>query len=162
MGETTTYTRELECHELDQRFEADARIASFANTDDLRELDALCLKVSGLSEQRQHFGSDMAMRKDLIRDLTICLGDILTRYLRANWIIYGQETDEGEHPDESWVLMLHADEGHYSLHLEEYVTDRFNHADGRTFDQFVEACICQLQQIPGAYLGGYGPINHDH
>ncbi|MDN6534738.1 MAG: hypothetical protein L0K63_10800 [Yaniella sp.] len=162
MGEATEYIRQLECHELDQRFLADERIAAFANTDDLDALDALCLKASGVIAQQQYFGSETALSKELVRDLSICLGDILTRYLLANWVIHGQRADEGEPPYESWVLMLHSDEGHFSLHIEEYVTDRFNGEDGRSFDQFVEACICRLQHIPGAYLGGYGPINHDH
>ncbi|MDN5839302.1 MAG: hypothetical protein L0H44_11535 [Yaniella sp.] len=162
MGEATEYIRQLECHELDQRCQADERIAVFVNTDDLEALDALCLKASGVIAQQQYFDYEAALSKAMIRDLTICLGDILTRYLRGNWTIYGRQTDESEHPYEAWALMLHSDEGHLSLHLEDYVTDRFNREDGRTFDQFVESCICQLQHIPGVYLGGYGPINHDH
>lgn len=160
MGEAAEYIRQLECHELDHRFQADARIAAFANADDLDELDALCLKASEFPGE-QDCGSMKALRKELIRDLTICLGDIMTRYIRANWVIRGQQSDEGE-PYESWVLMLHTDEGYFSLDVEGYVTDRFNREEGQTFGQFVEACICRLQHIPGAYLGGYGPINHNH
>lgn len=162
MGEPTAYMRPLECHELDQRFQADARIGVFANTDDLEELDAFCFGARDRIAQQQYSGSVDASGTEVIRDLVICLGDILTRYLQANWIIYGQQDDSGQHVVETWALMLHSDEKHYSLHLEEYVTARFNHDDGRSFGQFVEACICRLQDVPGAYLGGYGPINHSH
>lgn len=161
MEETAEYIRQLECHELEHRHQADARLAPYANTDDPEELDALCVKVGTLWQQRDTEAA-MVLWEELIVDLTICLGDILLRYLLGNWIIQGLQVAEDEPTCESWVLMLHAEEAHFSLNVEAYVTARFYGQNDQTFGEFVESCICRLQHIPGAYLGGYGPMSHDH
>lgn len=96
MNVTSGYARPLECHELDDRFQAEQRLATFADTDDLVALDTLCLQARQLVAE-QPIGSPAALCKEMIRDLTICLGDILLRYIRADWAIGIEVLGEGEY-----------------------------------------------------------------
>lgn len=151
---TGGHLRPLECMEMTDRYEAEPRLAKLVNTDDLVELDALCLRGRELVEQ-QLIGSSMTLAKELIRDLTICFGEILMRYIRADWFIGVDPISESEYSEPEWVLMLYSDDIRRSVRLEEYVTRRyFEHTD-TSFAQLLDQIIAIAKQLPGLYLGGY-------
>lgn len=149
-----SYARPLECMEMTDRYEAEPRIANFVDTDDLVALDGLCLRGRDLVDQ-QLIGSSMVLSKELIRDLTICLGEIVMRYLRADWFIGVDPLGDGEYSEPAWVLVLLADDARRSMRLEEYVTRRFFEQTDTSFPELLEQIIVMAKQLPGLYLGGY-------
>jgi len=155
MNVTSGYARPLECHELDDRFQAEQRLATFADTDDLVALDTLCLQARQLVAE-QPIGSPATLCKEIIRDLTICLGGILLRYIRADWAIGIELLGEGEYSHGAWILLFNAGGNYRSLNLEEYVGRRFFKDTNTTFAELVEGVVVMAKQVPDLYIGGYG------
>lgn len=92
----------------------------------------------------------------MIRDLTICLGDILLRYIRADWAIGIELLGEGEYSHGAWILLFNAEGNYRSLNLEEYVGRRFFKDTDTTFAELVEGVVVMAKQVPDLYIGGYG------
>lgn len=151
---TGGYARPLECLEMTDRYEAAPRIGQFVNTEDLAALDELCLRGRELVKQ-QLIGSPMALSKEFIRDLTICFGEIVMRYIRAAWCIGVDPLGDNEYSEPAWVLVLYADDAQRSLRLEEYVTRRFFEQTDTSFAQLLDQSIAMAKQTPGLYIGGY-------
>lgn len=151
---SAAYVRPLNCQELAERFEAPKRIAKLADTEDLDSLDMLCRRGRYLV-QLQVIGSPTTLCAALIRDLTICLGEIVMRYIRADWNVGIEQIDEGQHTIPEWNLRLEAGADSYIVNLEAYVAQRFFVCSTGSFAVTLEEIIKEAQAIPGLYLGGY-------
>lgn len=149
------YFRALDCQELTDRYAAPKRICRLVNVDDLEALDQLCLQ-GRQRVQEQLIGSPDVLCGELIRDLTICLGDIILRYVRAEWAIGVEELGENEYSDPTWVLILNGDTDYRSLSVEHYVTHRFFGRSALHFANIVEQVVTMAKNVPGLYIGGYG------
>lgn len=154
---TDGYARPLECAELTERYEAQPRLTKMINTDDLEALDELCLRGSELV-QEQTIGSPVALSKELIRDLAICLGEVIMRYIRADWLIEVQPTTDYKYADQAWILVFYTSDGYRSVPLHDYVARRFFGDIDTNFAALLDAVIVMAKQFPGLYLGGYN--NH--
>ncbi|GAA2044082.1 hypothetical protein GCM10009720_26210 [Yaniella flava] len=151
---TAGYTRPLACAELPDRYEANQRIANFVNVDDLKALDDLCLTGRELV-RHQHIGSPTTLCQELIRDLTICFGEIIMRYVRSDWAMGIESLGENEYTAPTWMLMLYADGDYRSLHLEDYVTRRFFEQTETSFAMLLDEVVKLAKNVPGLYIGGY-------
>lgn len=155
---TDRYARPLECMELTERHEAEPRISQLANTDDPDALDELCLRGRQLVRE-QPIGSTAALSGELIRDLAVCLGEIIMRYIRAEWMIDVQPVGDNENANIAWILVFRVTDGRRSLPVEAYVTRRFFGDIDVSFAEFLDSVIVMAKQVPGVYLGGY---EHEH